>query len=128
MADPILLSEKAELTPWFPTSTSPVRNGVFEVHNALFNQDDQWFSLWEGDRWHGAWSSPEEALDRVRFPTPGSVLATWEWRGLASGPLADSTGASVSPPAIHLTPNSDVLVDSFNSQNAPSILTGDSHG
>ena len=124
----LLHSHANELTPWVRTSTPPERIGVFQVHDPARDEDELWFSLWDGARWHGAWDSPEEAFERKYFPTPGSVSGTWEWRGLASNPLAETTATHASMPASCLTPNTAVLTDSFNGEIAPSILTGDSHG
>ena len=120
--------EEAKL-PWVPLSRRPERIGVFQVRNTAHMHDElSWFSFWDGMRWHGAWRSPDEAFERKQFPVAGSVLSGWEWRGLASNPLAGSTGACVSMTAAHLTPNTDALADSFDDQTAPSIQTGDSHG
>lgn len=83
-----LMPPATELAPWVPTTTPPLRTGVFQMHDAG-SQSEPWFSFWDG-RWHGAWTSPDEALDRRDFPTPGSVAKEWTWRGFVSNPLADA--------------------------------------
>jgi hypothetical protein len=85
------------LLPWVPLSTQPQRYGVFQVRNK--SRNELWFSFWDGEQWHGAWDSPAEAFRRGQFPTAGSVLAEWEWRGLAADPFAASPGAHVVAPA-----------------------------
>jgi hypothetical protein len=78
------------LLPWVSLSKRPQRIGVFQVRNTANRNDDlSWFSFWDGARWHGAWRSPDEASQRRQFPSPGSVLNGWEWRGLAKNPHAE---------------------------------------
>lgn len=89
-----------ELSPWVSTSTPPLRTGVFKVADTC-SLNGPWYSFWDG-RWHGAWTSPDEAFDHRDFPTAGSVGYWWAWRGLAQNPLAEIASASITLPEIFL--------------------------
>jgi hypothetical protein len=90
---PALISPVKELSPWVGASTPPLRTGVFQVAD-IGSLNEPWYSFWDG-RWHGGWTSPDEAFEHKDFPTPGSVGKWWAWRGLLENPLAESTGAQV---------------------------------
>lgn len=78
------MSEK-KLTPWFPASVKPARNGVYEVEGPE-DLGRNYFSYFDGERWHGQWFTPERA--RAKAPGIGIGLQSDKWRGLAQEPKA----------------------------------------
>jgi hypothetical protein len=96
-----LISPSKELSPWVWIWTPPLRTGVFQVRD-IGSRNAPFYSFWNG-RWHGAWTSPDEAFDHRDFPTAGSVGNWWGWRGLAKDPLAESAGARVTLPETFIT-------------------------
>lgn len=72
-----------KLTPWFPGSVKPVREGVYQ-------QMDGWGSLlgyqyWDGSYWHLWGPSIDSAVLMYRNAHP-SVCQDDKWRGLSEKP------------------------------------------
>lgn len=72
----------AKKTPWFPASAKPARRGVYETKQP---DGDRYFNLFDGERWHWGWESPDDAGDEpmTRQSEREFVCA---WRGLAKEP------------------------------------------
>jgi hypothetical protein len=75
-----------ELTPWFFPKVNPEKIGVYQVHD-MPNDDDLYFSYFDGEKWHGGWTSIDRAYTNREHPdtAPGPYKG---WRGLASDPNA----------------------------------------
>jgi hypothetical protein len=71
----------AVLTPWFPGSMTPVREGVYqrEVHFGIVR-----YSLWDGHQWCSYSGKPADAAAMSDRSMVRAVEA--RWRGLAEQP------------------------------------------
>ena len=82
-----------ELTKWYLLSEQkPWQPGVYIV---LRGEDEGW-SYWCGERFHGAWSIPQEAVTAFHRKL---VLTSFisVWRGLASDPAPKPSPMTVKP-------------------------------
>ena len=81
-------------TPWFPSSTTPTRNGLYQV-KVLHWQGERhmtWWSYWNGIHW----SSPEAVKASAwRSRHQISLLENFSWRGLAASPAGESAAKKV---------------------------------
>ena len=68
-----------ELTPWFPASVKPARNGFYQV---MMVASAAW-SYWDGLKWGFAcWSKK----DAIRHKHKESPTQDKQWRGLSKKP------------------------------------------
>lgn len=66
-----------ELTPWFPVSMKPVRDGYYEVlYRGESEVDERDKRLWRAGEW---WAADEKSI--ALFGVSGD-----QWRGLAKEP------------------------------------------
>jgi hypothetical protein len=75
--------KKAKLTPWFPGTTRPAREGVYQ------RIDGEAYALWDGRYWRCFTNHPATAVHQQKISHV--QLDDWRWRGLASPP--DSLGS-----------------------------------
>lgn len=71
---------KKELTPWFPASVKPVRDGVYE---AIHGGWEHGFARFENGFWQFLLATPELA---EATPFSHGASQNKEWRGLAKEP------------------------------------------
>ena len=76
--------KEQELTPWFPPSVKPVRNGVY----LRMYGDGPAYSLWDGRFWQcGVRVDHYDAVDiAAAVPHVASPSQDLKWRGLAKEP------------------------------------------
>lgn len=70
------MSEK-KLTPWFPSTTPPVREGVYQRDLSGI----PWYAYWDGKRWFQAAGTIEGAMVNKRYNRKSSLYNLC-WRGL----------------------------------------------
>jgi hypothetical protein len=69
-----------DLTPWFPGSVEPVREGVYQ--RQFGSTDNLGYCFWDGTHWHFRALTPIGAMNT-------SLVSTFHrlpWRGLAKEP------------------------------------------
>lgn len=78
--------EDKELSQWFDINEQkPWEPGVYEVSSSRSWSPLTYSSYWCGEKFHGEWGFPEEALENKDHPGDGCGA---KWRGLASDPSA----------------------------------------
>lgn len=74
--------KEQKLTPWFPASVKPVRDGVYQTR-PVRNTDGPEYQHWNGVFWGRVCSTSNSAyLDR----NYRSIFQNDQWRGLAKEP------------------------------------------
>jgi hypothetical protein len=75
---------KKQMTPWFPGTVPPARDGVYETHNHMS------FARFEGGRWFFQCFTKRSAAAEKRLSPNAKPAERWtdgyKWRGLASAP------------------------------------------
>lgn len=75
---------KQKLTPWFPASVKPVREGVYEVRSPMWGTDETCHSYWNGEFFNYISSAHERsigiAFDERHLSGAGDTVT--QWRGL----------------------------------------------
>jgi hypothetical protein len=71
-----------KLTPWFPWTVTPVREGVYSTK---YKQDAIGFSYWTGNRWGSTFQTKGAAMFHAKAFGP-CFTQEKQWRGLAKEP------------------------------------------
>ena len=70
-----------ELTPWFPPTIKPVREGVYETSAT---ESGPSFNYWDGHQW--LWTCASIKATQARYLDVRSGVQDHVWRGLARKP------------------------------------------
>ena len=71
-----------KLTPWFPISTLPVREGVYNISCQKNNQTGDWYAYFDGKHFRGCWRFRVEDVAES-WETSGQSVSGKSWRGIA---------------------------------------------
>jgi hypothetical protein len=75
---------KQKLTPWFPASVKPARDGVYLTRKTGFSHDGV-YRKWKNGMWHFNSDSVDVAAKETQ-QSPAIVQTDRQWRGLAEQP------------------------------------------
>jgi hypothetical protein len=75
---------KQKLTPWFPASVKPARDGVYEVRGTSF--DERNFRRWNGSGWGSTFGAPSVICQQDESVLYRHGEDMTGWRGLAEQP------------------------------------------
>lgn len=77
--------EQPVLTPWYPPSVKPAREGMY-VASANIPPNEDCFRYWDGELWRGCDFGSFDTASPGPDGSPSDFQDTIQWRGLAEQP------------------------------------------